>query len=106
MGLKVSAIEAARLTNRAERTIRRWIAQGTLPAEPGGAREPGQGVGPSRWLIDVDELRRIRGVTVNEMLLAEFEAQAALAHSAESLLERINRLVRSVQYSPRSIGDS
>lgn len=97
MGLKVSAIDAARLTNRGERTIRRWIAQGTLMATPEGAREAGQGVGPSRWLVDVDDLRRIRGVVINDALLTQLEARSALAGSAQSLVQRVDELERAVE---------
>ena len=75
MGLKVSAMEAARLTNRGERTIRRWIATGQLVAQPAGMRERGQGVGPYRWLIDMDDLSKTPGVTLNRNVLAELEAR-------------------------------
>lgn len=96
MGLKVSALVAARLANRGERTIRGWIATGKLPAAPAGARAPGEGVGPSRWEIDVEDLARMRGVVLNQALLAELEAREALATASPGVLERLTRLEDTV----------
>ncbi len=97
MGLKVSAREAARLANRTERTIRAWVASGKLPAEPAGPRERRQGVGPNRWLIDVDLLTQMPNVTLDRVRLAELELRAAEAGVSTTLVERVARLEHEMQ---------
>jgi len=49
---EVTAIEAARLTGRSDRTIRRWIAKGTLPARQ---------IAPNRYAIKVSDLTKVTG---------------------------------------------
>jgi hypothetical protein len=97
MGIQVTATEAARLVDRSERTIRTWISSGRLPAVPAGLREPGERTGPTRWAIDVEDLARIPGVTLNGAVLAELEVRARLsaqarAQGGESILERLAHL--------------
>lgn len=96
MGLKVSAREAARLANRTERTIRAWVASGKLQAEPAGPRERRQGVGPNRWLIDVDLLAQMPHVSLDRVRLAELELRAAEAGVSTTLVERVARLEREM----------
>ena len=96
MGLKVSAREAARLANRTERTIRAWVASGKLQAEPAGSRERRQGVGPNRWLIDVDLLSQMPNVTLARVRLAELDLRAAEAGVSTTLVERVARLEREM----------
>ncbi len=96
MGLKVSAREAAALAHRTERTIRAWVASGKLHAEPAGPRERRRGVGPNRWLIDVDALAKIPGVSLDRARLAELELRAAEADLSTSLVERVEQLEREV----------
>ena len=96
MGLKVSAREAARLAGRTERTIRTWVASGKLVAEPLGPRGRRRGVGPNRWLIDVDTLARVPGVTLDRARLAELELRAAEVDLSTSLVERVARLEHQV----------
>lgn len=97
VGLKVTATEAARLASRGERTIRQWIATGRLAAEPAGFRERRQGVGPNRWLVDVDDLARIPGVRLDAARLAELEAQAALQETSEAVLGRLARMEQGLE---------
>lgn len=97
MGLHVSAREAARLAGKTERTIRAWVAGGKLAAQPAGPRVRRQGVGPTRWLVDVDDLVRMPGVRIDRARLAELELRASEASVSTSLVERVSRLERSVQ---------
>lgn len=96
MGLKVSAREAARLVGRTERTIRAWVASGKLMAEPAGPRSRRRGVGPNRWLIDVDVLAQMPGVALDRARLAELELRAAEVELGTSLVERVARLEHQV----------
>jgi polyhydroxyalkanoate synthesis regulator phasin len=97
MGLKVSAREAALLAHKTERTIRTWVASGKLRAEPTGARARRPGVGPNRWLIDVDALAQMPGVTLDRVRLAELELRASEASLSISLVERVERLEHEVE---------
>lgn len=89
MGIKISPAEAARLTGRTERTVRLWITSGRLPAEPSGFRERRTGVGPYRWLIDVDDLAQIPGIHLDQVYLAELQARHALTGQEPGVLERL-----------------
>ncbi len=97
MGLKVSALLAARLANRSQRTITRWIETGQLAATPVGARTPKEHTGPSRWEIDVDDLAQMPNVTIDQSLLAEVEAQQAVLRQGTSVLERLEQLERAME---------
>ncbi len=103
MGLKVSPAEVAQLVGRTERTIRQWIASGKLHAEPSGSRARRPGVGPYRWLIDIEELKHVPGVTINQARLAELEAQAALEGAGASILERLARVEQDVAALQREV---
>ena len=92
MGLKVSVREAAQLTQRTERAVRHWIATEKLPALPTGVREQRPGVGPSQWEIDVDDLARVRGVTLNRGYLAELELREAELGTVTRLVTRVEKL--------------
>lgn len=96
MGLKVSATEAARLSERAVRTIRRWIETGRLAAEAAGLREPGPGVGPSQWLVDVDDLARIPGVVLDRAYLAELEQRSGTSDLLAQIIERLRQVEASL----------
>lgn len=96
MGLKVSPNQAARLVGKTERTIRQWIADGRLPAQPAGRRRPRSGVGPYRWMIDTDDLARMPGIAIDPTVRAELEAHAALQGTGRSVLERLERVEREV----------
>lgn len=71
-------MEVARLVGKTERTIRQWIADGRLPAEPAGRRATGPGVGPCPRLIDTDAFTRMPGLCIDPRELAELEARPAL----------------------------
>lgn len=105
MGLKVSAREAALLTHRTERTIRAWVASGKLQAEPAGPRGRRRGVGPNRWLIDVDALAMMPRVSLDRVRLAELELRASQAHLSTSLVERVERLERQVSALQTEVSD-
>ena len=96
MGLKVSPVEAARLVGKTERTIRQWIADRLLPAEPAGRRTTRPGVGPYRWLIDTDALARLPGVRLDPRVLAELESRTALTGAGEDVLARLTHLEQVV----------
>lgn len=105
MGLKVHAAEAARLVGRSERTVREWIATGRLSAQPAGLREKREGVGPGRWLIDVDDLAAIPGVQFDAARLAELMARDALLRSGHDVLGRLEQLERQVATLEAEVAD-
>lgn len=91
----MNAHEAADLCNVAERTIRRWIASGKLPAREVGPRSKVKGsrTGPSAWEIDVDDLAKIE--PVNQEKLAALPR--TLAEELQDLRERVARLEEIVR---------
>lgn len=58
-GVKISAVQAAQLVGRNERRIRDWIATRRLPAIK---------VGQS-WQIDIEDLERLPGITIDRTQL-------------------------------------
>ena len=76
--------------------MRAWVASGKLRAEPAGVRTKRRGVGPSRWLIDTDELAALPGVRLDGALLAELQSRAALVGDGENILDRLERIERSI----------
>ncbi len=82
--MKVSAVQAARLTGRNERRIRDWIATQRLPAIK---------VGQS-WQIDIEDLERIPGIKIDHEQLTLLQTQDA--STAHNLLSRISELEQIV----------
>lgn len=75
-----------------EKTIRNKMRSGKLPATPSGPRvETGQ-TGPSLWLIDVEDLKRLPGVTLNPGRLAVLAQKHGEPLSPASLQDRLEAL--------------
>lgn len=84
MGVKVTAEQAGQLVDRHERIVRWHIKRGTLPAVKRG----------TSWRIDVDDLERVPGWTVNRQRLGELQHRDS--RTAESMAARLNALEREV----------
>lgn len=113
MGVKVNASQAAALAGWSEKRIRAAIRRGDLPAEEdtaqGGrvAREAsdagGRRVGPSRWAVDSDDLLKLPGARINQVMLAELKAQSDA--SSQGMLARLAELERQVRDLQRQVRD-
>lgn len=90
MGILVSAAEAGRLVDRHERIVRWHRDRGDLPNARKGPR--------GAWLIDVDDLARIEGWTVDRERLAQLElGQRRTAGGMVARLEALERRVRELE---------
>src|SRR4051794_2721657 len=85
-GVKISAVQAARLVGRNERRIRDWIATHRLSAIKSG----------QTWQIDIDDLERLPGVTIDHEQLALLLSQEA--STPQGLLNRVHHLEQTVQH--------
>jgi excisionase family DNA binding protein len=83
-GVKISAVQAAQLVGRNERRIRDWIATRRLPAIKVG----------QRWQIDIEDLERLPGITVDRTQLEMLWSREA-ATPAE-LRQRVRDLETAV----------
>lgn len=86
--MKISAVQAAQLVGRNERRIRDWIATQRLPATKVG----------QTWQIDVDDLERLPGVTVDREQLALLQAG-----TPQAWLTRVHDLEEIVQHLQREV---
>jgi hypothetical protein len=83
--VKISAVQAAQLVGRNERRIRDWIATQRLPAMKVG----------QTWQIDVDDLERLPGVTIDREQLELLQGQEA--GTPPGLHNRVHDLEQIVQ---------
>ena len=90
--LKLSVSQAAWLIERSEKTIRNKIRSGELTAIPTGPRAEGSPTGPSFWVIDVEDLKKMAGVTLNPGRLAMLAQQQREPLPADSVQERLEAL--------------
>lgn len=68
-----------------------WILR-PVSALPSGFRERRTGVGPYRWLIDVDDLDQIPGIETDRAHLAQLQARHALSGQESAILEQLANL--------------
>jgi excisionase family DNA binding protein len=79
-GVKISAVQAAQLVGRNERRIRDWIATRRLPAIKVG----------QRWQIDIEDLERLPGITIDRTQLETLWSREVGAPS--ELRQRVRNL--------------
>src|SRR5690242_19140834 len=79
-GVKISAVQAAQLVGRNERRMRDWIATRRLPAIK---------VGQS-WQIDIEDLERLPGITIDRTQLETLWSREVSASS--ELRQRVRDL--------------
>lgn len=88
-GVKISAVQAAQLVGRNERRIRDWIATRRLPAIK---------VGQS-WQIDIEDLERLPGITVDRTQLELlWSREAAIPTELRQRVRDLEATVLSLQH--------
>lgn len=99
MGLTVTAAEAAALAHVSERTVRTWLTSGRSGQPPKLRAQKRHEAGrPAAWAIDVDDLQRVPGVTVDRNRLAELEAGRSRAPGGmASRIATLERELRDVR---------
>lgn len=90
--LKLSVSQAAWLMECSEKTIRNKIRSGKLPATPSGPRDETGQTGPSLWLIDIEDLKSLPGVTLDPGRLAVLVQKHGEPLSPASLQDRLESL--------------
>lgn len=83
----VNAARAAEILHRSEKTVRRWIKKGLLPAEKDGDNEN------SPFLIAIEELERLQ----DALQMGEREAEIRLVQAEVRIRELEERLARQAR---------